>query len=205
MCGKLRTVVASNNRDHMPQSLYCCLFVPCIYSVFLHTDSILWRTVHSSAMPVEWLEKHPLIFTKKRTDHTFFVWRLNPAQPSYPGHSTILLRSESLSGMCAKLRTVVASNNRDHMLRSLYYCLFMPRIYSVFLRAHSVRGEPRISMQCQQSGCNNKSDGKNWWKYPTQNTNLHNMSPVYISVRVLIMLQNIGVIICCFCVFNVIE
>jgi len=33
---------------------------------------------------------------------------------SYPGHSTILLRSESPSGMCAKLHTVVAaSNNRS--------------------------------------------------------------------------------------------
>ena len=34
-----------------------------------------------------------------------------------------LLRSESPSGMCAKLCTVVASNNRDHALQSLYCCL----------------------------------------------------------------------------------
>jgi len=47
----------------------------------------------------------------------------------------------SPSGMCAKLRTVVASNNRDHAPRSLYYCLFAPRIYIEFLRAHPVRGE----------------------------------------------------------------
>jgi len=32
---------------------------------------------------------------------------------------TILLRSEIPSGMCAKLRTVAASNNRDHPTRSL--------------------------------------------------------------------------------------
>jgi len=56
----------------------------------------------------------------------------------------ILLRSESPSGMCAKLRTVVASNNRDHTPRSLYYCLFEPRIYGDVLRAHSVHGEPHI-------------------------------------------------------------
>jgi len=31
----------------------------------------------------------------------------------------ILLRSESPTGMCAKLRTVAASNNRDHPTRSL--------------------------------------------------------------------------------------
>jgi len=29
-------------------------------------------------------------------------------------------------------------------MRSLYYCLFAPHIYGVVLRAHSVRGEPRV-------------------------------------------------------------
>jgi len=46
--------------------------------------------------------------------------------------------------MCLKLRTVAASNNRDHTPRSLYYCLFAPRICGVVLRANSVRGEPHI-------------------------------------------------------------
>ena len=46
--------------------------------------------------------------------------------------------------MCAKLHTVEASNNRDHMPRSLCYCLFSPRIYIVVLRAHPVRGESQI-------------------------------------------------------------
>jgi len=41
----------------------------------------------------------------------------------------IVLWSESLSGKCAKLHTVAASNNRDHAPQSLYYCLFAPRIY----------------------------------------------------------------------------
>jgi len=35
----------------------------------------------------------------------------------------ILLRSEIPSGMCAKLRTVAASNNRDHARDLSYYCL----------------------------------------------------------------------------------
>jgi len=61
-----------------------------------------------------------------------------------------LLRLESPSGMCAELRTVAASNNRDHATRSLYYCLFAPHNVGVVLRAHSVRGEPRI--QCNASG-----------------------------------------------------
>jgi len=43
--------------------------------------------------------------------------------------------------MCAKLRTVAASNNRVHMPRSLYYCLFAPSIYIVVLRAHPLRSE----------------------------------------------------------------
>jgi len=55
-----------------------------------------------------------------------------------------VLRSESPSGICVKLRTVAASNNRVHPTRSLNYCLFAPNIYGVVLRAHSVRGEPRI-------------------------------------------------------------
>ena len=53
----------------------------------------------------------------------------------------ILLRSEIPSGMCAKLRTVAASNNRDHPTRSLYYCLFAPYRYIFVLRAPPVRGE----------------------------------------------------------------
>ena len=53
----------------------------------------------------------------------------------------ILLRSEIPSGMCAKLRTVAASNKRDHPTRSLYYCLFAPHTYIFVLRAHPVRGE----------------------------------------------------------------
>ena len=52
-----------------------------------------------------------------------------------------LLRSEIPSGICAKLRTVAASNNRDHMPWSLYYCFFAPRTYTVVLHAHPVRGE----------------------------------------------------------------
>jgi len=65
------------------------------------------------------------------------------------------LRSESLSGMCAKLRTVAASDNRDHLTRSFYYCLFVPHIHGVVLHTHSVRSEPCISAQRQRSGCNN--------------------------------------------------
>jgi len=48
-----------------------------------------------------------------------FCVTFNNAQQQHPGHSTISLRSESLSSMCAKLCTVAASNNRVHPVRSL--------------------------------------------------------------------------------------
>ena len=57
------------------------------------------------------------------------------------GQLAILLRSEILSGKCTKLHTVVASNNRGHPMRSLYYFLFTPHIYIVVLHAHPLRGE----------------------------------------------------------------
>ena len=54
----------------------------------------------------------------------------------------VVLRSEIPSGMCAKLRTMAASNNRDHARNLSYYCLLAPRIYNgVILHAHPVRGE----------------------------------------------------------------
>jgi len=53
----------------------------------------------------------------------------------------LLLRSEIPSGMCAKLHTVAAGNNRDHAPRSLYYCLFAPHMY----------------------GCNSSRTSRSWW------------------------------------------
>jgi len=58
--------------------------------------------------------------------------------------SNIVLSWERPSSMCAKLRTVAASNNRNHAPWSLCYCLFTPHIYGVVLRVHSVHGEPHI-------------------------------------------------------------
>jgi len=99
---------------------------------FAHIPFVVNHIVNTT--PQERLQQHPFFFTTNHTDRTFFVWMLNSAQPPHPGHTTILLRSESPSSICAKLRTVIASNNRDHTPRSLYYCLFAPRIYSFSLR-----------------------------------------------------------------------
>ena len=130
ICAKLRTVAASNNRVHMTWSLYYCLFV----LFFTHMPFVVNHTMN--APPPERLQQHPLLFTTNRTDRTFFVWRLNSARPSHPCHSTILLRSEIPSGICAKLRTVAASNNRVHMPWSLYYCLFALHICMVLFFTH---------------------------------------------------------------------
>jgi len=94
MCAKLRTVAASNNRVHMPWSLDYCLFTSHIWVMFFaHIPFVVNHTFN--ATPIGRLQQHPLLFTMNRTDRTFFLWWMHPARPSHPGHSTILLRSES--------------------------------------------------------------------------------------------------------------
>jgi len=48
------------------------------------------------------------------------------------------------SSTCAKLHIVTASNNWDHPMRSLYYCLFTPHIYGLYSACTSVHGESHI-------------------------------------------------------------
>jgi len=168
-----RTLVVTFNRSQVnigrastPRSLFYCLFAPliCMVLFFTHISFVVNHTIN--ATPPERLQQHPLLFTTNRTDRTFFVWRLNSERPSHPGHSTILLRSEIPSGMCAKLHTVAASNNRVHMPWSLsanagryvqsftsqyrqsfhatITLLLLVRVtnmYGVVLHAHPVRGE----------------------------------------------------------------
>jgi len=67
-----------------------------------------------------------------------------PCPPSNPENKKcissirqcILLRSEIPSGICAKLRSVAASNNRVHMPWSLCYCLLAPHICTVLFFSH---------------------------------------------------------------------
>jgi len=87
---------------------------------------------HSHRNTTRELQQHPLLFTTNRTDSTFFVWRLNLARPPNPGDSTILLRSQIPSGIFAKLRTVAASNNRDHARNLSYYCVLAAYIMVLF-------------------------------------------------------------------------
>ena len=102
--------------------------------VFTHIPFVVNHIIN--ATPQERLQQQTLLFTTNHTDRTFFVWRLNSARPSHPGHSTILLRSEIPRGMCAKLRTVAASNNRDHASLSLLLLLARASYIMVLFFTH---------------------------------------------------------------------
>jgi len=107
----------------------------------------------------ERLQQHSFLFRANCTDRTFFLWRLYLAWPSHHhGHSTILLRSESQSGKCAKLHTMAASNNRDyHPTRSLIACLCHIRVgrYVGYSSRTSRSGWIAHSTQRKPRGCNN--------------------------------------------------
>jgi len=123
-----QATIEITRRDH---SIIACSRHMYMVLFFAHIPFVVNRTF--SATPAKRLQQHPLVFTTKRTVRTFFfLWRLHLARPSHPGHSTILMRSESPSGMCARLHTVAASNNRDHAPQSLCYCLFASPIYRCY-------------------------------------------------------------------------
>ena len=65
-----------------------------------------------------------------------------------------LLRSEIPSGICARLRTVAASNNRDHTPWSLYYCLFAPHILWCYSSRTSRSWWTAHSKQRHRRSCN---------------------------------------------------
>ena len=76
--------------------------------------------------------------------------------PSVPRHShhLILLRSEIPSNICAKLRTVAASNNRDHACNLSYYCLLALHIWCYSSRTCRSWWITQ-STQHHRRGCNN--------------------------------------------------
>jgi len=61
-----------------------------------------------------------------------------------------------MSSMCAKLRTMAASNNRDHARNLSYYCLLAPRIYVFLFFAH---------IPFMVNHTINKKRKDNQWKY----------------------------------------
>ena len=67
----------------------------------------------------------------KQMEFPYWIWNFLTFQILY-----VLLWSKSLSGECAKLHTVAASNN-NHIPWSPYYCLFAPRIDQRWSRSRS--------------------------------------------------------------------
>ena len=116
--------------------------------------SRLWWTTHSTLRQTRGCNNIPSFLQRTALIAHSFLWRLNLARPSHPGHSTILLRSESSSGKCAKRHTVAASNNRDYLTRSLYYCFFAPHIYGCYSLRISCLWEIAHSTKRQLRGCN---------------------------------------------------
>ena len=74
-----------------------------------------------------------------------------------------MLRSESPSGMCTKLHTVAASNNRHHIPWSLSYCLFAPHIYGCCSSRTSRSCWITHSTQRQRRGCNREWKFRLYW------------------------------------------
>jgi len=135
------------------------LLVRATYIMVLFFTQILFVVNHTiNATPPERLQQHPL-FTTNRTDRILFVWRLHPARPSHPGHSTILLRSEIPSGMCAKLCTAATSNNRDHASQSLL--LLLARATHIYFCSSCTSHSWWITQSTQrhQRGCNSSQWG----------------------------------------------
>jgi len=92
---------------------YYCLFAPHIWWCCSSRTSRSW-----------WIRQSTQHHRRVCNNNISFVLHYSRG---YSGRViTPLLRSEIPSGICAKLRTVAASNNRDHMPWSLYYCLFAP-------------------------------------------------------------------------------
>ena len=70
--------------------------------------------------------------------------------------------SEIPSGMCAKLRTVAASNNRDRARNLSHYCLLAPHILCCYSSCTSRSWWTTQSTQHHRRGCNNIPSFLQW-------------------------------------------
>jgi len=136
MCAKLRTVAASNKRDHAPQSLYYCLFAPHVCGVVLrHIPFVVNRTFN--AMPAERLQQHLLLFTTNRTEG----FTQNDLHILV---TTSFCCDRKARAACA-LSFALWQQATEIMSRNYSIIACSRHLYSgVDLRAHSVRGEPHI-------------------------------------------------------------
>jgi len=96
-------MATSNNRDQLTRSLYYCLFIP--HECYSSRTSHSWWIAHSIQHQAGGCSNIFSFLQLNSTDCMFFLWRLHLAQPSHPGHSTILLRSKRPSSKCAKFHS----------------------------------------------------------------------------------------------------
>ena len=125
-CAKFSTMPASNNRVHMPWSLYYCLFVPCSHSVFLRAHPIRGES-HNQRNATRKLQQHPSFLQRTTLIAHSLCEGWTPHDLGILVTAPFCCDRKNPIGICAKLHTVAASNNRVHMSWSLYYRLFMPR------------------------------------------------------------------------------
>ena len=123
MCTKLRTTAASKNRDHASQSFLLLLARATHISFCSSRTSRSWWITQSTQHHRRDCNNIPSLLqrTTPIARSLCEVWTRHDLP--HPGRCTILLRLEILSGMCAKLCTMAASNNRDHVLQSLLLLL----------------------------------------------------------------------------------
>jgi len=123
-------------RNH---SIIACSWHINILLFFAHILFVVNHTIN--ATPTERLENIPSFLQRTTPIARYFCEGFTQHDLHILVSAPFFCDLKNPSGMCAKLRTVAASNNRVHTPRSLYYCLFVPQIYIVVLRAHPVRGE----------------------------------------------------------------
>ena len=136
-CPKLHTVAATNNRDHMPWSLYSCLFMPHVYRCYSLRTSRSWRIAHSTQRQLRgcniWNALEPetswsldIIMPFHRCKNHFPLLaydnnnNLNCAV--FPGYS--LERKADIVNMCKRFLSIDNKRCRDYkelMLLALFY------------------------------------------------------------------------------------
>ena len=146
-------------RSHAAITLAACSHHAYILLFFAHIPFVVNHT--TNATPAEKLQQHPFLFATNRTIPRSFcegsTWHDLHILVTAP----FCCDRKNPSGMCAKLRTVAASNNRDHTPRSLLLLVRATHIYCCSSRT-SRSWWITQSTQCQRRGCNTVK----WIKMP---------------------------------------
>jgi len=114
---------------------YYCLLARHINGVILHAHPVRGESHNQRNATGEVSTTSPPFYNEPHRSHVLCV-KAELETTSTSGHSIILLQSDIQSGMCAKLRTVAASNNRDHESQFLLPLLARATYIMVLLFTH---------------------------------------------------------------------